>query len=108
METFANALRRERERADLSQDHLGTQVGLSGARIGQLENGDIPSPDLVFRLEAALGCEPGRLSATLGYVPVGVVPGVIDAINAEGRLDAGTRQILISVFERLIQPVAES
>lgn len=104
MDTFANALRRERVRVDLTQDELGDRIGLTGARISQLESGlRPPQVDIVFRIETALGLAPGRLSGLLGYVPVGTVPDVETAIATDDRLDDHAREALLAVYRSLVE-----
>ena len=97
---FAAALRQERQHAGLTLEQLGLRVGVPGQRVSQLEQGaNPPAPDLVFRLEAALGLPPGRLSAHLGYVPVGQVPDVLTALAVDPRLDDVARGAVRSVYD---------
>jgi transcriptional regulator with XRE-family HTH domain len=101
---FAEALRNERTRRNISQDKLGALVNLTGARIGQIEAGThSPMPDLVFRLEEALGLPPGRLSQLLGYVPTDAVPDVITALNDDPFLDDNGREAVRRVYEVVVQ-----
>lgn len=104
MDSFSGALRRERLRAELTQDELGERIGLTGARVSQLEGGlNAPQPETVFRIEAALDLEPGRLSSFLGYVPCGVVPDVETAIAEDRGLDDRSREALLAVYRSLVE-----
>jgi transcriptional regulator with XRE-family HTH domain len=98
---FAAELKSERTRAGLSQDALGELVGLTGTRISQFESGDVPAPDLVFRLEAVLDLPPGRLSYHLGFLPVDAVPDFVMALNDDPFLDDQSRGAVRVVYESL-------
>ena len=102
LDAFAAALRSERAKNRLTQDSLGRLAGCTGPRISQLESGEQPTPDLVFRLEAALDLPPGRLSVHLGYVPAGAVPTLIDAINGDPGLDDVGRDAVRRVYEAVV------
>lgn len=57
-----------------------------------------PSRRKVFALEKVLGCKPGALSRHLGYLPINArdVVSVEDALEADGRISAEARRVLLS------------
>ena len=61
---------------------------------------EIQPPSRMFAIEKALDLAPGSLSRLLGYVPAGLAPAtsVVDAINADPRLDKSARSVLIDVY----------
>lgn len=60
-------------------------------------------PDEVFALERVLDCEPGELSAHLGYIPVGEIPGVIQAVDADPNLSDDAKQALRDTYGVLVE-----
>jgi transcriptional regulator with XRE-family HTH domain len=105
-ETFRRALRRARETSGLSQRAVGEAVGRTGSAVWQWEEGrGAPDPATVMKLEAVLELESGTLARLLGYAPVGVdgPVSVIEALNADPRLDDGGRELLTSVYRWLVR-----
>jgi transcriptional regulator with XRE-family HTH domain len=67
---FGKALAFAMQTADVSQRQLGDHVGISQSAISEWVNGNNePTAEDVFKAEAFLGVEPGRLSQHLGYLP---------------------------------------
>lgn len=100
---FRAALRTAR--GDLTQGQLGelmsTELGEAVAQstVSEWENGDrIPDPQRVFALERVLNCEPGELSAHLGYFPVGEIPGVLQAIDVDAEVSDDMKQVLRTIY----------
>lgn len=100
-QAFAAALKAEREHQNWSQAAIGMGVGVTGSLVGQWEQGRVapPEPDVVFKLEVALGLPPGRLSRHLGYLPVGAPElDVVAAIESDPRLDYRARALLTAAY----------
>jgi transcriptional regulator with XRE-family HTH domain len=105
-EAFRRALRRARETCGLSQRAVGEAVGRTGSAVWQWEEGrGAPDQATVALLEQVLGLEPGSLAKLLGYVPAeaeGPVS-VIEALNADPRLNDSGRELLTSVYRWLVR-----
>ncbi len=105
-EAFRQALRRARDTYGLSQRAVGEAVGRTGSAVWQWEEGR-GAPDLatVTKLEAVLGLEPGSLAKLLGYVTAGAdgPVSVIEALNADPRLNDSGRELLTSVYRWLVR-----
>ena len=103
---FADAVMNARNVAGLSQKAVGDLVGCKAANVGAIEagrNGLIRDPDMVGRIEDAVGVKRGDL---LKYLPAGhpahryyapdappvVASGVGPAIPMAGRADGGSGQ----------------
>jgi transcriptional regulator with XRE-family HTH domain len=105
-EVFRQALRRAREASGLSQRAVGEAVGRTGSAVWQWEEGrGAPDPVAVAKLEEILGLESGSLAKLLGYAPVGTdgPVSVVEALNADPRLDDGGRELLTSVYRWLVR-----
>ena len=105
-EVFRQALRRAREASGLSQRGVGEAVGRTGSAVWQWEEGrGAPDHATVANLEAVLELEPGSLAKLLGYVPTGSVGPVslVEALNADPRLDDSGRELLTSVYRWLVR-----
>lgn len=98
--TFAEAVRRERDRLGLTQEGLGGLVGATQAAVAKWETGTEPRPRTVFALERVFGLPPGSLSRQFGYVPEGTVPALTPekAIDTDARLGEQDRAILHDVL----------
>jgi transcriptional regulator with XRE-family HTH domain len=107
-EALAEALvargRTQRELADA----LGiTQSAISAWKYGNAE----PAPPTVFRIERALGVDPGSLSVHLGFVPAGADVSALGggaysfeaAIAGDGRLDERGRRVLRAAYRELVR-----
>ena len=63
---FGETVRSVRESAGVAQEALALIAELDRSYLGRLERGEKqPSPDVVFRLAAALGVAPGDLVARI-------------------------------------------
>jgi len=105
-EVFRQALRRARETSGLSQRAVGEAVGRTGSAVWQWEEGrGAPDQAIVANLEQVLGLEPGSLARLLGYVPAGADGpiSVIEALNADPRLNDSGRELLTSVYRWLVR-----
>jgi transcriptional regulator with XRE-family HTH domain len=105
-EVFRQALRRAREASGLSQRVVGEAVGRTGSAVWQWEEGrGAPDHATVAKLEALLELEPGSLAKLLGYVPTGPDGPVslVEALNADPRLDDSGRELLTSVYRWLVR-----
>jgi transcriptional regulator with XRE-family HTH domain len=105
-EAFRRSLRLARQTSGLSQRAVGEAVGRTGSAVWQWEEGrGAPDPATVAKLEAILELEPGTLAKLLGYAPAGVdgPVSVIEALNADPRLNDGGRELLTSVYRWLVR-----
>jgi transcriptional regulator with XRE-family HTH domain len=105
-EAFRHALRRAREICGLSQRAVGDAVGRTGSAVWQWEEGrGAPDQTTVTKLEGVLGLEPGSLAKLLGYVSAGAdgPVSVIEALNADPRLNDSGRELLTSVYGWLVR-----
>ena len=105
-EAFRQALRRAREASGLSQRVVGEAVGRTGSAVWQWEEGrGAPDRATVANLEAVLELETGSLAKLLGYVPTGPDRPVslVEALNADPRLDDSGRELLTSVYRWLVR-----
>jgi transcriptional regulator with XRE-family HTH domain len=105
-EAFRQALRRAREASGLSQRVVGEAVGRTGSAVWQWEEGrGAPDHATVANLEAILELETGSLAKLLGYVPTGPDRPVslVEALNADPRLDDSGRELLTSVYRWLVR-----
>jgi transcriptional regulator with XRE-family HTH domain len=105
-EAFRQALRRARQTYGLSQRAVGEAVGRTGSAVWQWEEGrGAPDQATVTKLEEVLDLEPGSLAKLLGYVPAGTdgPVSVIEALNADPRLNDSGRELLSSVYRWLIR-----
>jgi transcriptional regulator with XRE-family HTH domain len=105
-EAFRRALRRARETCGLSQRAVGEAVGRTGSAVWQWEEGrGAPDQAIVAKLEKVLRLEPDTHARPLGYVPDradGPIS-VIEALNADPRLNDSGRELLTSVYRWLIR-----
>jgi transcriptional regulator with XRE-family HTH domain len=105
-EAFRHALRRARETSGLSQRAVGEAVGRTGSAVWQWEEGrGAPDQATVAKLEGVLGLEPGSLAKLLGYVTAGAdgPVSVVEAVNADPRLNDSGRELLTSVYRWLVR-----
>ena len=107
-EAFRNSLRQARRVMGLSQRAIARAVGRTPSAVWQWEQGHgAPDPQTVAKLERLLQVEPDSLARLLGYVPLLEVtsrPGtVLDAVNADPRLDEDGRELLTDVYRWLVR-----
>jgi transcriptional regulator with XRE-family HTH domain len=105
-EAFRRTLRRAREASGLSQRAVGEAVSRTGSAVWQWEEGrGAPDHGTVTRLEEVLGLEPRSLAKLLGYVTAGTdgPVSVIEALNADPRLNDSGRELLTSVYRWLVR-----
>jgi transcriptional regulator with XRE-family HTH domain len=104
-EAFRRALRRARESCGLSQRAVGEAVGRTGSAVWQWEEGrGAPDHATVVKLEEVLELAPGSLAKLLGYVSPEVdgPVSVVEAVNADPRLNDSGRELLTSVYRWLV------
>ena len=105
-EAFRRALRRARESCGLSQRAVGEAVGRTGSAVWQWEEGrGAPDYATVAKLEEVLELAPGSLAKLLGYVSPEVdgPVSVVEAVNADPRLNDRGRELLTSVYRWLVR-----
>jgi transcriptional regulator with XRE-family HTH domain len=107
-EAFRRALRQARSEMGFSQRAVARAVGRTASAVWQWEEGrGAPNPSTVAQLERLLQVEPDALARLLGYVPVSETSdgttSVVDAVNADPRLDEGGRELLTSVYRWLVR-----
>jgi len=92
----------------LSQRALARAVSRTPSAVWQWEEGrGAPDPQTVIKLERLLQVEPNALARLLGYVPASELSGgamtVLDAVNADPRLDQDGRELLTGVYRWLVR-----
>jgi transcriptional regulator with XRE-family HTH domain len=105
-EVFRRALRRARQTSGLSQRAVGEAVGRTGSAVWQWEEGrGAPDEATVTKLEAVLELELGSLARLLGYPSAGAngPVSVVEALNADPRLNDSGRELLTSVYRWLVR-----
>lgn len=107
-EAFRQALRQARNEVGLSQRAVARAVGRTASAVWQWEEGrGAPDPSTVTELERLLQVEHNALARMLGYVPFSEAgdgaTSVVDAVNADPRLDEGGRELLTSVYRWLVR-----
>jgi transcriptional regulator with XRE-family HTH domain len=111
-DAFRHALRTAREAAELSQRAVARVLGLTPSAVWQWEEGRaVPQRATLVRLERLLELKPNALGRLLGYGPVddsGTVASVVDAVQADPRLGAAERKMLLTFYDWLIRPRTKS
>lgn len=111
-EAFRHALRTAREAAGLSQRAVARVLGLTPSAVWHWEDGRaVPQPATLVRLERLLELKPNALGRLLGYGPVDDsenVASVVDAVQADPRLGAAERKMLLTFYDWLIRPRTKS
>jgi transcriptional regulator with XRE-family HTH domain len=112
-EAFRRSLREARRAAGLSQRAVARAVGRTPSAVWQWEEGrGAPDPQTVAKLERLLQMERDSLARLLGYIPLtelGTRPAtVLDAVNADPRLDEDGRELLTGVYRWLVRKRTES
>lgn|SRR5574341_1027204 len=112
-EAFSHDLRQARRAMGLSQRAVARAVGRTPSAVWQWEQGQgAPDPQTVAKLEQLLRMEPDSLARLLGYVPLSKVSGrpatVMEALNADPRLDDDGRELLTSVYLWLVRKRTDS
>ncbi len=107
-EAFCRALRQARSTMGMSQRAVARAVGRTASAAWQWEKGlGAPDPSTVAKLERLLQVEPDSLARLLGYVPPSElrdgIASVLDAVNADPRLDEGGRELLANVYRWLVR-----
>lgn len=107
-DAFRRALRQARVDTGLSQRAVARAVGRTASAVWQWEEGrGAPDAPTVAELERLLRLEPNSLARLLGYVPLSAggdgVTSVVDAVNADPRLDEEGRELLTSVYRWLVR-----
>ncbi len=107
-EAFCRALRQARSTMGMSQRAVARAVGRTASAVWQWEKGlGAPDPPTVAELERLLQVQPNSLARLLGYVPRSErgdgAASVLDAVNADPRLDERGRELLASVYRWLVR-----
>ena len=85
---FGRNLVRQRKRASLSQEELGTLASLHRTEIGYLERGErLARIDTLVKLACALSIPPGDLLAGIAWAPAVVTRGEFWVRAAEAEVD---------------------
>lgn len=114
MESFAELLRKQREKAGLSQRGLARSSRINPAIISRMESGDRgPSgPEQVMAIGSALGLDEGEVDALLasaGFWPLSILrlgPGD-ETLRLVARVLAGASSTSRSRFRSVIKLLAE-
>ena len=106
-EAFSRALRQARSTMGMSQRAVARDVGRTASAVWQWERGlGAPDAPTVAELERVLQVPPNALARLLGYLPPSDrgdgAATVLDAINADPRLDERGRDLLASVYRWLV------
>jgi transcriptional regulator with XRE-family HTH domain len=99
-------LRHARVDAGLSQRAVARAVGRTPSAVWQWEEGrGAPNAATVARLEELLRLEPDSLARLLGYAPPTrqATSSVVDALQADPRLDDSGRELLTTVYRWLVR-----
>jgi transcriptional regulator with XRE-family HTH domain len=92
----------------MSQRAVARAVGRTASAVWQWERGlGAPDPPTVAELERVLELQPNSLARLLGYLPPSDrddgARSVLDAVNADPRLDERGRELLASVYRWLVR-----
>ncbi len=105
-ERFRRALRQARVDAGFSQRAVARAVARTPSAVWQWEEGrGAPDAATVTKLEELLRLEPDSLARLLGYAaPTGqATSSVVDALQADPRLDDSGRELLTTVYRWLVR-----
>jgi ribosome-binding protein aMBF1 (putative translation factor) len=107
-EAFRRALRRARDHASLSQRAVARAVERTPGAVWQWEVGrSAPDPITVRKLEQLLDLERDSLGRLLGYPLMTAeraeMPTINDAVNADPRLGADERKMLLTFYDWLVR-----
>lgn len=98
-ERFAVAVSAALASADVTASEVADQLHVSYDTVRRwAREGMAPDPLTVFGLEVLLDLPPGELSRHLGYRPVDSGVSVVDAIEADPRLDDTGRAMLLGAY----------
>ena len=103
-------IRQQRERANLSLRRLAERAGVSNPYLSQIERGiRKPSAEILKRISRAL-----EISAETLYTRAGLIEGdrstptVLEAVDADPRLTARQKQVLLDRYRALVEAGAET
>lgn len=103
-------IRQQRERANLSLRRLAERAGVSNPYLSQIERGiRKPSAEILKRISRAL-----EISAETLYTRAGLIEGdrstptVLEAVDADPRLTARQKQVLLDLYMALVEAGAEA
>ncbi len=103
-------IRQQRERANLSLRRLAERAGVSNPYLSQIERGiRKPSAEILKRISRAL-----EISAETLYTRAGLIEGdrttptVVEAVDADPRLTARQKQVLLDLYMALVEAGAEA
>jgi transcriptional regulator with XRE-family HTH domain len=103
--TFGRELTRALNESGMTQKELSDAMGGLAAQstISEWKSGksEPESPQVTFELERALGVEPGRLSAPLGYIPSTSARGLEVTILSSPEIDENWRQVLLALLRQI-------
>lgn len=105
---FAARLKDVREAAGMTQTELAAKMGDGPAshqtNLSLWERGFPPESldaEVVFGLEAAIGCAPGALSTSLGYEPSGTPSTVAAPLLLDEALLPEQRKLIRNLYDQL-------
>lgn len=108
-QAFAAALTELLAITGKSQTDIARALHVTPSAVSNWVNArNLPDPEALFSLEHELGVTPGALSHHLGYAPVGAVPGVLAAIEADPSLADNAKRALRMAYLSLSGQSSES
>lgn len=98
---FGDAIRRERSARGWSQHALAVRLDVTDAAVTKWERGGGASQANVRAIEEAFELDPGTLGSLLGQAPPLAMPSPEDAIEADERLPAGYKRVLLAALAEI-------
>ncbi len=96
-------IREQRERSAMSLRRLAGQAGISNPYLSQIERGlRKPSADILKAIARALSIRAEVLYERAGLLEHQPVPEVIEAIEADTRLDIGQKRALTEIYRSFV------
>ncbi|MGA7270507.1 MAG: helix-turn-helix transcriptional regulator [Acidimicrobiia bacterium] len=103
-------IRQQRERANLSLRRLADRAGISNPYLSQIERGiRKPSAEILKALSRALQISAETMYSRAGLIEEGTnPPTVVEAVEADDRLDPRHKQVLLDLYRTLIETTSET
>lgn len=112
-EAFVNDLYRLMDQKGIGQRRLADRLDLAGhTTISRWRHlAGEPPAELVFRIEKALGVDPGTLSRHLGYLPLDAAPPpkitLPEMIEADPILPPWGKEILLTAYREIMRSLGK-